>query len=267
MENKFEIFKNEEFGEVRSLEKKGELYFVGNDVAKILGYQNTRDALSKHVDDEDKIPNVAVCDGTQNRKMTIINESGLYSLILSSKLPTAKKFKHWVTSEVLPTLRKHKGYLTNNKIEEILNNPDTIIKLAMDLKNERQDKERLQLENMQKQQIIKELQPKADYTDIILQSKYTVAITAIAKDYGISGQAMNDKLHELGVQYKVGSQWLLYAKYQDCGYTHSKTIPIKHKSTGITEPKMYTEWTQKGRLFLYELLKSNGLLPMIEREN
>lgn len=125
--------------------------------------------------------------------------------------------------------------------------------------------EKLKLENSQKQQIISELKPKADYTDKILKSKDILLITAIAKDYGMSGTAMNRKLHELGVQYNLGGQWLLYAKYQNCGYTHSETIPITHRDR-TQGTKLITKWTQKGRLFLYNLLKDNGLLPMIERE-
>ena len=124
--------------------------------------------------------------------------------------------------------------------------------------------EKLQLENSQKEQVINELKPKADYTDKILQSKNLVTITAIAKDYGMGAKTMNKKLHELGVQYNLSGQWLLYAKYQDKGYTHSETIDLNHKD-GSEFVKMNTKWTQKGRLFLYELLKDNGLLPMIER--
>lgn len=109
------IFKNEEFGEIRSLEINNEPWFVGNEIAAILGYKNTRDALLKHVDIEDKISDVAIYDGSQNRNMIVINESGLYSLIMSSKLPNAKKFKRWVTSEVLPSIRKNGGYISGQE--------------------------------------------------------------------------------------------------------------------------------------------------------
>lgn len=124
-----QIFKNEQFGQVRVITKDGEPWFVGKDVAEILGYANTRDALSKHVDLEDK-SDVAIHDGSQNRTMTIINESGLYSLILGSKLPTAKKFKKWVTSDVLPSIRKHGMYAT----DELINNPDLLIAAATKIK-------------------------------------------------------------------------------------------------------------------------------------
>ena len=128
---------------------------------------------------------------------------------------------------------------------------------------EQQEREEL-LETAKKQeQVILELKPKADYTDDILRNKGVVAITQIAKDYGMSGKAMNAKLHELGIIYKLGEQWLLYSKYQSCGYTHSETVAIKH-TDGRSDVKLNTKWTQKGRLFLYNKLKCHGVLPMIE---
>ena len=134
----------------------------------------------------------------------------------------------------------------------------TIIDLAKQLK-------RLQLENAQKTQLIGELQPKANYVDIILNNKGLVTITQIAKDYGMSGQSMNHILHNLGVQFFQSGQWLLYSKYHNEGYTHSQTIPIEH-SNGNKDVKMQTKWTQKGRFFLYNLLKDNGILPLIEQD-
>lgn len=243
---------------VRTLLRDNEPYFVGKDVAEILGYSNPRDALSKHVDSDDK--GVAKCDtlgGTQ--QTTIINESGLYSLILSSKLPKAKEFKHWVTSEVLPTIRKHGAYMTPAKIEEVLTDPDTIIQLATQLKQEREGR-------LIAEQRIGELTPKADYCDRVLADKLLVTITQIAKDYGMSGQEMNHKLHELNVIYKQGKTWLLYSKYQKTGWTHSETIMVP-KSDGTQKAVMHTKWTQKGRLGLYELLKQHGILPLIEMDS
>jgi phage antirepressor YoqD-like protein len=124
--------------------------------------------------------------------------------------------------------------------------------------------EKLELECRMKDQQLGELKPKADYCDLILQSKALVNISQIAKDYGMSGKAMNKLLHDLGVQYKQSNQWLLYSKYQNSGYTHSKTIDIT-RCNGLSDVRMHTEWTQKGRLFLYELLKRNGVIPVIER--
>ena len=125
--------------------------------------------------------------------------------------------------------------------------------------------EKLQLEGKMKDQVIKELKPKADYTDMILKNKGLVTITQIAKDYGMSGKEMNKILHERGIQYKQSGQWLLYTQHQGKGYTHSETIDIT-RSDGMTDVKMTTKWTQKGRLFLYDLLKVNNILPDIEKE-
>lgn len=253
MQNELMVFQNQEFGEIRSIMIEGEPWFVGKEVAEKLGYSNTRDALVRHIAEEDKgVVKHDTLGGVQD--LTIINESGLYSLILSSKLPNAKKFKKWVTGEVLPSIRKHGAYLTPDKVEEVLLNPDTIIKIAQNLKEEQEKRRQLEIEN-------NELKPKANYCEQVLQSESAVVTTQIAKDYGMSPQALNSILHELGVQYKVDGQWVLYSKYQDKGYTKSCTVIDR-----FGEPRMQTKWTQKGRLFIYQMLKTIGVLPNIERE-
>ena len=257
--NELKIFENAEFGSIRTVEIDNEPYFVGKDVAEVLGYSDTFGALKKHIDDEDK-QNCQNSSFETPRGMTVINESGLYSLILSSKLPSAKRFKHWVTSEVLPTIRKHGMYAT----DELLANPDFAISVFQQLKAEKEEKQRLLTVNYQQQQIIGELQPKANYVDTILNNKGLVTITQIAKDYGMSGNKMNKLLNTYGVQYKQSGQWLLYSKYHNMGYTHSKTIDIT-RSDGSPDIVMETKWTQKGRLFIYELLKGNDILPVIEQ--
>lgn len=252
--NELKIFSNEQFGEVRTMNIEDIPYFVGKDIGEILGYDRPDKALDKHVDKEDKLM-VQIGTSGQNRNMYVINESGLYSLILSSKMPQAKEFKRWVTSEVLPSIRKHGVYAT----EELLDNPDFLIKALQELKEERAISKK-------KDQIIGELKPKADYTDTILKNKGLVTITQIAKDYGFSGKKMNAILHDLKVQYKQSGQWLLYSEHQAKGYTHSDTIDIERED-GTKDIKMNTKWTQKGRLFLYELLKKNGILPIVEVED
>ena len=187
-----------------------------------------------------------------------ITEPQFYKLAIKANNETAEKFQDWVTSEVLPAIRKHGTYMTDQTIEEVLANPDTIIRLATDLKNER--KEKLMLA-----QQVTELKPKADYTDLILSNKTLVTITFIAKDYGMSGLAMNKLLHDLGVQYSQSGVWLLYAKHQTKGWTQSETTEVVRKD-GSKKLVMNTKWTQKGRLGLYELLKDNGYLPLIEQD-
>ncbi|EOS7878417.1 phage antirepressor [Enterococcus hirae] len=249
---------NFEQNEVRTVLVNDEPYFVGKDVAEILGYSKPRNAISTHVDEEDKqdAPIQGGLGGKQ--KMTIINESGLYSLILKSKLPSAKKFKRWVTSEVLPAIRKHGGYLTPEKVEEALLNPDTIIQLATQLKEERTGR-------LIAEQKIAEYEPKISYLDSILSSTDSVTISQIAADYGMSPQQMNKLLHKLGIQKKVGNQWLLCKKHMNQGYTKSHTSEIP-KADGGTKIVMNTKWTQKGRLFIYELLKKEGYYPQMDLE-
>ncbi len=171
-----------------------------------------------------------------------------------------------MAKEIAMIQRNEKGKQARKyflEVEKAWNSPEMIMKRALEIANKRV--ENLQLENTQQKQIIGELKPKADYTDIILKNKGLVTITQIAKDYGLSGQALNDKLHELKIQYKIGEQWLLYSKYHAKGYTHSETIPITRKN-GMKDVNMITKWTQKGRLFIYELLKKNNILPLIESE-
>ena len=252
------VFNNEEFGSVRTCTLDGKPYFVGKDVAEILGYSNPRDALAKHVDDEDKTDGVAICDSIgREQNPTLINESGLYSLILRSQLPKAKQFKRWVTHEVLPSIRKHGMYA----MDEIIANPDLAINALMALKAEREEKQKLEWQNACQKQQLAELQPKASYYDLILHSTSTMPITLIAKDYGMSARKFNETLHDCGVQYKFQDTWLLYQKYAEQGYTQSRTYAVDAEKT-----VMHTYWTQKGRIFLYELLKKHNILPRMERE-
>ncbi|MDF8375188.1 phage antirepressor [Weissella paramesenteroides] len=264
MANEVQVFNFEQMN-VRTVEINNEPWFVGKDVANILGYSNTNDALTKHVNSKDRRGSqVTTPSGTQ--QMTVINEAGLYDLIFdaarqsrnSEMKRVAGEFRDWTTHEVLPSIRKHGAYLTNEKIEEILLSPDTLIKVATELKNERE-------KNVLLTQQVSESRPKADYYDKIMQSKSLVTITQIAKDYGWSAKQMNDKLHSLGVQYKIGGQWVLYSKYQDKGYTFSTTVDIT-KRDGSSDVKMNTKWTQKGRVFIYNLLKVDDILPTIEQE-
>ncbi|TYQ79111.1 phage antirepressor KilAC domain-containing protein [Enterococcus faecium] len=243
---------NFEQNEVRTVLVNDEPYFVGKDIAEILGYSNTPKAIRDHVDEEDKTQNDSfTVNGTA---LVLINESGLYSLILKSKLPSAKKFKRWVTSEVLPQIRKHGMYAT----DELLNNPDLLIEVATKLKEERT----LRLVAEQK---AAEMQPKADYYDRILNNKGLVTVSTIAKNYGMSAVSFNKLLHELGIQFNQSGTWLLYSKFQDKGYTHIEPFDYEDKN-GNRQVKTRMKWTQKGHIFLYETLKKNNYLPMIERE-
>ena len=255
--NELQVFSNTEFGSVRTCTIDGKPYLVGKDVADILGYQNGSRDINRHVDEEDR-EKIMVFDGNQDKETIVINESGLYSLILGSRLPSAKAFKRWVTSEVLPSIRRHGMYA----IDEIIENPDLALGALLALKAEREKRQELEIANAVQRQQIAELQPKASYYDLVLHNPDTVSITQIAKDYGMSGVSFNKLLHLLGIQYKMGKVWLLYQEYADQGYTQSKTFALEDKEKNV----MHTYWTQKGRLFLYDLLKSEGILPVIERQ-
>ena len=255
--NNIKIFKNIEFGEIRTLEQDGKPLFCGSDVAKALGYAKPQNAIDAHCRYALKrgIPHPQSPEKTI--EMLFIPEGDLYRLIVNSKLPSAEKFERWVFDDVLPTVRKHGLYAK----EELLNDPDLFISALQELKAEKERSKFLELENAQSRQIICELQPKASYYDLILQNKSVIPVSQIAKDYGMSGKAFNKMLHDLGVQYKQCNTWLLYQNYADQGYTQSKTYAIDAERSA-----MHTYWTQKGRLFLYDLLKNEcGLLPVIER--
>ena len=279
MANNLTIFKNPSFGEVRTTVINGEPYFIGKEVATILGYKDTAKAIKAHVGKEDfMVGDLSTIKGT--RVATFINESGLYSLILSSKLPKAKEFKRWVTSEVLPAIRKQGGYMattTDMTYEEIIARAILVADEAIKRRDERirqmeqEAEKREQVIQNKNQQIltmaneIQDMTPKANYYDIILNNKSTVLTTQIALDYGLTAKALNQKLYDLRIQHKVNDQWILYSPYITMGYMHSKPVEIT-KHDGRKMIKYNSEWTQKGRLFLYDLLKKHNILPLIEME-
>lgn len=244
--------------EVRTVTIDNDPYFSNADVCKILDINNPSQAL-KRLKQDGVITNEVIDGLGRKQDMKFVSESNLYKLIFQSKKKEAEAFTDWVTSEILPAIRKHGLYA----IDDLLNNPDMAIAALQKLKEERQLRLQAQEEVAQKNQIIQELQPKATYYDLVLQNKTLVPISVIAKDYGMSATKLNKILHELKVQYKQGSTWLLYQKYASKGYTQSKTHAIDADYS-----KMHTYWTQKGRLFLYDLLKNKkGILPLIEQKD
>lgn len=212
------LFRHEQFGEIRTLNIDGEPWFVGKDITSVLGYSNSSKALIDHVDEEDKLNNVSLSSLGQ-RGGWLINESGMYSLILSSKLPSAKEFKHWVTAEVLPSIRRNGAYLTAEMLHKTMSDPRELAKLLNTLADEQEKRQKLEEENAF-------LTVKARYYDQILNSKNAVPVTQIAKDYGMSAVAFNKLLHELRIQFPIRNSWVLYAEYADKNYTQSKTYQI-----------------------------------------
>lgn len=232
--------------------------FVAKDVAEWIEYDvSSVNKMLDKIDEDEKLVGTLFRSG-QNREAWFLTENGLYEVLMQSRKPLAKEFKKKV-KEILKSIRKHGLYA----IDDLLNNPDMAIAALQKLKEERQLRLKAQEEVAQKNQIIQELQPKATYYDLVLQNKSLVAISVIAKDYGMSAKKMNKILHELKIQFKQGNTWLLYQKYAGKGYTQSKTHTIDADYS-----KMHTYWTQKGRLFLYDLLKNKkGILPLIEQKD
>lgn len=249
--NELQIFNNENYGEIRTMTIQGEPWFVAADVCKALEIGDTHKAVERLDDDEKGRTSIPTLGGNQD--MIIVNEPGLYSLVLGSRKPEAKAFKRWITHEVIPQIRKTGVYHL----------PQTYAEALRALADESERREKLEKEALALTTKIEEMKPKVTYLDTILQNPSTVLVTQIAKDYGLSAKGFNKLLKDLGIQYKVNGQWVLYSKYQGYGYTQSKTHSFE-RLNGVKDSKMNTEWSQKGRLFLYELLKKNGYVPMIE---
>ena len=256
MKQKLQIFENVEFGQLRTVELNGEIYFVGKDVAEILDYTNSRKAIIDHVDEEDK--GVTKCDtlgGVQ--EMVIINESGLYSLIMSSKLPKAKEFKRWVTAEVLPSIRKHGAYMTQKTLEEIANNPDLLIQLAQNLKTEREKR-------MAAERTVEEQKPKVIFADAVKTSHTSILVGDLAK-----------LLKQNGVEIGANRlfKWLRNNGYLIKGERTDKNMPTqKSMEMNLFEVKERTinnpdgsvritrtpKVTGKGQIYFVNKLKGNA---------
>lgn len=260
--SKLTIFENKRFGTVRTIEENGKVIFCGTDVASSLGYTNPQKAIKDHCK-KDGVTFRSVIDSLgRTQQAKFISEGNLYRLISHSKLPAAEQFEKWIFDEVLPSIRQHGLYAT----DQLLNDPDLAIAAFTALKKEREKakalEERIAIQNQQ----IVEMKPKVSYYDLVLNCRDLVAISVIAKDYGWSAKRMNSYLKDKGVQFKQGSIWLLYQKYAELGYTSTKTHSYNGKD-GSVHTRPHTYWTQKGRLFIYSLLKSDDILPTIEKED
>ena len=242
--NELTIFKNEQFGEMRTVTIGEEIWFVGKDVAEILGYSNPQKAVRDHVDSEDKTLNESfTVNGT---KGILINESGLYSLVLSSKLPSAKEFKRWVTSEVLPSIRKHGAYMSPETIERVITDPDFIIRLANELKTA--------------QQKVAELQPKADYFDTVSRAEGSTSFRETAKVFGIGERDFIRYIESARLCYRNSCGKLIpYAEYsRDKKWFEVKEIaygPASHPNT-----MLYTKITPLGRTKIFNKMRKAGII-------
>ena len=239
--NEILIFQNQEFGAIRTMSnEQGEVMFCAKDVCDALGYKKTQLAIVKHVDRDDAAKRSTVDSLGRKNIALFINESRLYSLILSSTLESARRFKHWVTSEVLPSIRKQGGYMVarpDETDEEVLARALQIMKAAV----KRRDEE------------IARLKPRADYADSVLDAINCITTTQLAKELGMSAQELNRRLCEMRIQYWQSGQYMLYAPYARMGLAKSRT----HKHTlkhGMVITEMYLVWTERGRDFIHQLL-------------
>ena len=220
--NALRTFNHEMFGQVRTMTNdRGETFFVGKDVAEALGYKNTADAIIKHVDKEDR-STIAIRDSAYETRAVVINESGLYSLVLSSKLDQAKAFKRWVTSEVLPLIRQTGTYSLHRK----------------------------QIESLHHQ--IEALEPKAEYCDEVLDSVSCLTTTQIAKELSMTVSDLTRLLEHRKVMYKQSGQWMLYADYARKGYAKSRTT-TRRDIEGDLHTYTRLVWTEDGRRFIHRL--------------
>lgn len=268
--NEIKVFENEQFGEIRTVTIDGQPWFVGKDVASILGYKDTSDALKKHVDSEDKLSR-RFADSGQTRAMYIINESGLYSLIISSKLPSAKQFKRWVTSEVLPSIRKYGAYATEETLNRVEGDTEEAEKLFRMLREEKQRSKDIANQN---EKLITEIHRLNEENTALAEvvnfvNAYSndgdnlITISEIAAAYRMTAAEFNRMLAILGIQYKAYGTWFLVDKYTDRGYT--QTDRRFRKNNESDDVYIHTRWTHEGARFLYEFLKLHNILPVYER--
>lgn len=256
--DEIQIFKSKEFGNVRTLMFNNEPYLVGKDVAVALGYAKPENALSAHVDDEDKTITLIQGSGSNYKSnTTIINESGLYSLVFSSQLPTAKKFKRWVTSEVLPALRKNGGYIVATSEDT----PELIMARALQVAQATIDRHKKQLElaneriALQGEQLKSQV-PKVEYYDQVLQSEGTMTTRQLAMSLGMTANTLNKKLCNAGIQFRQSGMYILHAPYSSYNLTSVRSYPYM-TSDGRTLTKQYLVWNERGKQFVTMLRNNN----------
>ena len=259
-DERFQIFSKENLGSVRTIFANNEVWFCAKDVCGILEIKNVTQAVKRLDEDERSMFNIGRQGNTN-----FINESGLYTLILRSDKKEAKPFRKWITSEVIPAIRKTGMYMTDNVWDTITNNPEKLGEVLINYGKVKRELEQLEEENQIQKQLIAEYKPIKEYVDTILSSEDTMTTTQIAADYGFSAYELNKTLNEQRVVRKVGGQWILYIEYMNKGYTKSETMTVKKKD-GTDKVVANTKWTQKGRLFIHNLLENLGIKANMDRE-
>lgn len=259
MNNEIKIFENEQFGSVRTILIDGQPWFVGKDVAIALGYNQYEKAIRVHIDAEDiGVSKMDTPGGKQPVK--VINESGVYSLIFSSKLETARQFKRWVTSEVLPSIRKNGMYATEQTIDNVLNGTEEAEKLFIQLKEEKLRTRELENENMRLAEENDSLAEVVDFINMYDDESDLLNVSDIAIAYQMSAIEFNRLLCILGIQYRAYGTWMIAPEYENCGYVRTDKRPTFYGEGFF----IHTRWTHKGAAFLYNRLKENGILPVFD---
>lgn len=266
--NDMQVFSNPEFGSIRTIKVNGEPWFVLKDMCEAFGETNYRRVASRLEDDEKGVSQITTPGGKQN--MTIVNEAGLYSALFAMQPEKARsvdneyivkrqtqlrQFKRWVTHDVLPSIRKNGGYMIPQDY------PSALRALA----DAEEQKLKLLAENQRQAQAIADFEPIRQYVDEILESQSAMATSQVAADYDLSAKALNKILYEAGIQRNVNGQWILYKRYMGKGHTKSKTIQFI-RSDGRYDSTLQTQWTQKGRMLIHEVLTSRGIQAVMDRK-
>ena len=267
MNNQITIFNSPQFGEIRTAGTADSPMFCLSDLCRVLELQvgATKKRLNDRGISSINTPTYNQYGTQVMQEMVYISEQNLYKVIMRSDKPQAEPFQDWVCGEVLPTIRKTGGYIATApemSDAEIMAKAMTIAQNTIANRNARI--QQLQVENNEQKKLIAQMQKGNDYLNVILESKGTLATTQVAADYGMSAVSFNKRLKEMRIQRKVNGQWILYTEFMGKGYVHSKTIAFQH-SDGRPDTRLSTEWTQRGRMFLYDALKEVGILPLIER--
>ncbi len=251
--NEMQVF-NYKRNQVRTVELNNEPWFVLKDVCAVLELGSAHKVADRL--DEDERNQIPLTDAIgRKQETTIISESGLYNVILRSDKPEAKPFRKWVTAEVLPSIRKTGGYMIPQDY------PSALRALA----DAEEQKLKLLAENQRQAQAIADFEPIRQYVDEILESQSAMATSQVAADYDLSAKALNKILYEAGIQRNVNGQWILYKRYMGKGYTKSKTIQFI-RSDGRYDSTLQTQWTQKGRMLIHEVLTSRGIQAVMDRK-
>ena len=262
MNTQIQVFSNPEFGQIRTTQMPdGQIGFVGKDVAKVLGYSNATKAIIMHVEEDDKVMLMTEAqsqNGTLVKTRTaFINESGLYALILSSKLPKAREFKHWVTSEVLPQIRRTGGYIPlaeGDDEKALLHSTISILRRTVEMQRRSIGEQRLEL--VEQDQQIARLAPKARYAEEVLLSPTCYTMTEVAKSLSMTVQQLQQTLHDKRIIYRSPSgTWMLYAPHLHKGYEAYRTSRGRNLRGQVLRTDSYLVWTERGREFIHAILR------------